>query len=224
MFKNTQVTRDQSKKFICTAILTICTVSFLTGLPKRVYANVETSLNFGLSLKKGFKKRRTPIETTTPWISFIDVKYGFPTHTSIGLRWQNYLTNEITRTGSGARQNINQFRHAARISLLISQKFHQITQSYKDLYIGVLLAIDTVKYLKFYNEDDESLSDTTAKWQFFGGGQIGAEIGWKLTSHFFVRGELGYSLFSFQFIEGGSLSLSAPYFTLGFGLFFSNAL
>ena len=218
MSKNTYLIKDQAKRFI--SILTIFIAAFIISSSKSVYADVETSLNFGLSLKKGIKKRDASIETTIPWLSHIDIKYGFTSSTSAGLRLQNYLTNEITRTSSGARQNINQFRHAARISLLISQRFHQMTQNYRGLYTGVLLAVDTLKYLKFYNDDDESSSDTGAKWQFFGGGQVGAEIGWKLTSSFFIRGELGYSLFSFQFIEGGSLSLSAPYFTLGFGLFF----
>ena len=171
----------------------------------------------------------------------------------IGVRYRFAFTGERdfegtdsnTQRGENDTDDKYQFNHH-RVALLANYRFH-----FDHFFIGPVLGIDIWKYLK-YTDTDENGGSTTAHelsssqflWDQISG-QLGVELGYKITRNILVKLEAGYDLSGFSSLEckmnssqcddnvlenrssdendanqSKTLKLSGFYATLGIGLVF----
>lgn len=153
------------------------------------------------------------------WALPIDIGIG---STRIGLRSQGYTARH--------RASISNSIQAAILSFIVNQQFlGQVTQSGRGLSAEAFAAIGIFRYaaLGVSLDDLSQQLDSTnivdqgssidpdvmsfSKGDFLGGGQIGAKVGYKLTSSFSLKMELGYLWLALP----NWYDLSAPYLSLG---------
>lgn len=227
---------NQLKIFFGFLLLSIMSFSSLT------HANMEITAYGG----KGFFHTNTETESPSPalntvkdegpaWIFGLDVVYRSITADSncgIGIRYQH---NFIKRAAHAQGQQLN--FDSNRFAILGSYRFiTPADDADTGLFLGVLGAWDIFRSTSIKVDAGSSRSEAAFEItndQWFGlTGQVGLEVGYKWTSNFFIRGEVGYSLYGFSNLDcsdddnrcgdlnNEKLGLSSVYGTLGIGWFF----
>ena len=176
---------------------------------------------------------KTVREEGPAWIVGFDVVYRSMMSNSkcgIGLRYQH---NFIKEASHGQRQKLN--FDSNRFAILGSYRFiTPVDDTDTGLFLGVLGAWDIFRSTSIKVDAGESRSESAfeiTRSQWLGlTGQVGLEVGFKLTSNFFVRGEVGYSLYGFSDLKCSDdnvcgenldeLGSSSVYGTFGIGWFF----
>ena len=172
----------------------------------------------------------------------------------IGVRYRFAFTGERDFEGNGSGQRGEsdendkyQFSHH-RVALLANYRFH-----FDHFFVGPVLGLDIWKYLKYtdMNEDNGTttyeLTSNQLLWNQISG-QLGLELGYKITHNLLVKLEVGYDLSGFSDLKckingaecdgdvlenrstdeedankSKTLKLNGFYAALGVGLFFGQA-
>ena len=156
-----------------------------------------------------------------------DSKYG------IGLRYQHHLKSMPYATTGDTGQNL--MFNSNRIAILGNYRFINVDEDTDaGLFLGVLAAWDLFRSMSVQidagtDRSSRATFDLTGQKWFGLTGQVGLEAGFRWTN-FFVRGEVGYSLYRFddfkctgecsKEINDQDLNLSSVYGTIGIGWFF----
>ena len=169
----------------------------------------------------------------------------------IGVRYRFAFTGQrdFEGNGNGERGEDDEddkysFTHH-RMALLVNYRFH-----FDHFFVGPILGLDIWKYLRYTDTSEDNggtayeLTSNQALWNQISG-QLGLELGYKITHNLIVKLEAGYDLSGFSDLkckmnsqdcgsdvlenrstdeEDGSksktLKLNGFYATLGIGLFF----
>ena len=156
------------------------------------------------------------------WIFDTDILYKVSLRFSIGVRYQHLLSSgryarllgqNVSSAGeavSSAEEAegdfglLQTFRfNAGRLALLGRYRFYGAGHDREGFFMGLLVALDAFKFLSFdmrKTEEESSVDKTITQhtwlWERLTG-QVGLELGFQWT-HFFLKAEVGYGLFSFS--------------------------
>ncbi len=164
------------------------------------------------------------------WIFDTDILYRLPAGFSVGVRYQHLLSSgryikvpgtqsssddtqssseaEDVEAESGPLQAFHS--NAGRIALLGRYRFINGSDA-EGFFTGVLVALDVFKFFMFdmkKTEDEVSVDKTMTSYPWLWEkltGQVGFEVGFKW-SHLFLKVEVGYDLFSFNYLSCSSQS------------------
>ena len=170
------------------------------------------------------------------WIIGFDLVYRSILSDSkcgIGLRYQHNLKS-MSYNGGSTGQNL--MFNSNRVAILGNYRFINVDEDTDaGLFLGVLAAWDVFRSMSIQIDAGEarntdSTIDLNGQRWFGLTGQVGLEAGFRWTN-FFVRGEVGYSLYGFndfkcsgrcpsEEINDRNLNLSSVYGTIGIGWFF----
>ena len=177
-----------------------------------------------------------PNQEFNSWIIGFDLVYRSLLSDSkcgLGLRYQHNFRSHPYNANSSTEQKL--MFNSNRIAILGSYRFINPDDN-AGLFLGALAAWDIFRSMSIQVDagSDQSARNTLdlTSHQWFGlTGQVGLEAGFRWTN-FFVKGEVGYSLYGFntfkctgqkcprENIEDEDLGLSAIYGTIGIGWFF----
>ena len=245
------------KKFI---YISVFLVGF--GLSSFASANAELSAHFGM--KFGSKLNLNEVVTGDSWVDQnnrpfhlgADALYRQMMDGSsfgLGVRYRFAFTGEKDFEGTANTDDKYKFTHH-RVALLLNYRFDM-----DQFFVGAVLGVDVWKSLMFSymttrtgtrdrTQDDETyVKSNQFLWNQITG-QLGLELGYKVTPNFLVKLEAGYDLSSFgdlkckrgsdeseeacgnsnflvkegtgEDAETRKLKLNAFYATLGIGWFF----
>ena len=247
---------NQMKNFIYLAVFLVS-----LGFSNLAWGNAEISAHFGLKLGTTLNLGEITLDEnnfvdqkSTPFQLGADALYrhmmGDTGSFGVGIRYRFALTGEKDYGATTIGTDKYKLNHH-RIALLANYRFH-----FNQFFVGPVLGIDVWKSLAFYGIDVPGSGDGEHKFssnQFLWNqisGQLGLELGYKVTDNLLVKLEGGYDLSSFSDLEcrfkgrssetdavctpnplrierGGSDSietekfkLNAFYATLGIGWFF----
>ena len=238
------------KKFIYVAVFL---VSF--GLSSFASANAELSAHFGMKFGSKLNLQEITLDENNyldqnnkPFHLGADALYRQMMDGSsfgLGVRYRFAFTGEKDFKGTTVETDKYKFTHH-RVALLLNYRFDM-----DQFFVGAVLGVDVWKSLKLTGinipgtgDGDQDFNSNQFLWERITG-QLGLELGYKVTPNFLVKLEAGYDLSSFGDLEckfTGSqsneeadcspnplrttgtgeteLKLNAFYATLGIGWFF----
>lgn len=189
-------------------------------------AHFEATGNFGIHAKNAVYIDSTRANGRGPVILGGDALYRFiyarrsfySSDFGIGLRYQHYFSNaKFDRFEPFSIESGEEFQFtSSRFALLLGSRMTFKTP----FFIGFIYVIDIWKSITIKQEGDKKLD--SSEWIGFVG-QMAVELGFKFTSYFSVKAELGYNLLTVDNLEYNEpTALLKPYATIGVSYIFGS--
>ena len=182
-------------------------------------AHFETTGNFGIHAKNAIHIDSTRANGRGPVILGGDALYRFIyarkssyySDFGIGLRYQHYFSNaRFDRFEPFGIESDEEFQFtSSRFAILLGSRMTFKTP----FFIGFIYVMDIWKSITIKQEGDKKLDNS--EWIGFVG-QMAVELGFKFTSYFSVKAELGYNLLTVDNLEyNDPTALLKPYAAIG---------